>query len=96
MKKRNEENIKKTLQSFVDQKQISKGYYQSSIQKVWKDLMGDMVAEYTSSIRISGDKLILQFTSAPLKQEFVFKKEKLIAMINDRMGKEVIKEVIIK
>lgn len=95
MKKRNEENIKQTLQSFVDQKQISKGYYQTSIKKIWKEMMGEMVDEYTSSIRISGEKLILQFTSASLKQEFVFKKEKLITMINDRMGKEVVKEIVI-
>lgn len=88
--------MKQALQSFIDQKQISKGYYQSSIKKVWKDMMGEMVADYTSSIKISGEKLILQFTSAPLKQEFMFKKEKLIQMINDRLGKEVIKEVIIK
>jgi hypothetical protein len=95
MKKRNEEKLKQTLGDFIGQKQISKGYYQTSLQKVWKELMGEMVADYTTSIRISGEKLILQFSSAPLKQEFMFKKEKLITLINDRMGKEVIKEVII-
>lgn len=95
MAKRNEENIKKTLGDFVDQKQIRKGYYQTSIQKVWKELMGEMVADYTTSIKISNEKLILQFSSAPLKQEFMFKKEKLITLINDRMGKEVVKEVVI-
>lgn len=91
-----DENIKKTIQDFVDQKQIKKGYYQTSIRKVWKDLMGEMVSDYTSSIRISGEKLIIEFTSASLKQEFMFKKEKLVTLLNDRMGKEVIKDVIIR
>ena len=95
-KKSSEEKLDKALDSFIDQKQIRKGYYQTSIQKVWKDMMGEMVSEYTSSIRISGEKLILEFTSSSLKQEFVFKKEKLVKMINDRMGKEVVKEVIIR
>jgi hypothetical protein len=94
--KRSEEKIDKALEQFVDQKQIRKGYYQSSIQKVWKEMMGDIVADYTSSIKISGDKLILEFTSASLKQEFLYKKDKLVTMLNDRMGKEVITKVIIR
>ena len=94
--KESDENIKNAIRQFVDQKQISKGYYQTSIRKLWKDLMGDMVAGYTSSIRISGDKLIIELTSASLKQELMFKREKLIQMINDRLGKEMIKSLIIR
>jgi len=96
IEKESEEKLDKALISFVDQKQIKKGYYQTSIKKVWKDMMGDIVAEYTSAVRISGDKLIVEFTSASLKQEFLFKKEKLIQMVNDRMGREVVKKVIIR
>jgi hypothetical protein len=96
MAKKNEEILKQTLQDFIDQDRISKGYYQTSIRKVWKDLMGEMVYDYTSLIKISGDKLILQFTSASLKNEFLFKKESLVKMINDRLGKAVIKDVVIR
>jgi len=96
MKKGSEEKLNKTLESFIEQKQIRKGYYETSIKKVWKEMMGEVVASYTSSVRISGDKLILEFTSASLKQEFLYQKDKLIKKVNDRMGREVIKQVIIR
>lgn len=96
MAKRNEEKLDKTLESFVEQKQIKKGYYQTSIRQVWLDMMGEMVASYTSSINISGEKLFIEFTSSSLKQEMMFKKDKLLQKINDRMGKEVIKKIVIR
>ncbi len=58
--------------------------------------MGEMVAGYTSSIKVSGNKLILVITSGPLKHELAYNKEKLILKINEKMGDDYIKEIIIR
>ncbi|HRQ29601.1 MAG TPA: DUF721 domain-containing protein [Saprospiraceae bacterium] len=93
---RNEEKINQTIDAFINQQKIRKNYYEISVRKAWKDLMGEMVDDYTTSIKISKEKLILEFSSAPLKHEISFQKEQLIRLLNDRLGKELIKEVIIR
>jgi len=93
---RNEEKINETIDAFINQQKIKKAYYEISIRKAWRDLMGEMVDEYTTSIKISKEKLILEFSSAPLKNEISFQKEQLIRLLNEKLGKEIIKEVVIR
>jgi len=93
---RNEQKINQTIDAFINQQKIRKNYYEISVRNAWKDLMGEMVNDYTTSIKISKEKLILEFSSAPLKHEISFQKEQLIRLLNEKLGKELIKEVVIK
>ncbi len=95
-KKEYEEKLGDTIGNFVKQDKIKPKYYQTSIQSLWQELMGDLVAKYTSSIKVSGNKLILVITSGPLKQELAYSKDKLIALVNEKMGDDFIKDVIIR
>lgn len=94
--KRNEEKINLTIDAFINQQKIKKNFYEISIRKAWRELMGEMVDDYTTNIRISRDKLILELSSAPLKNEISFQKEKLIKLLNEKLGKELIREVVIR
>jgi hypothetical protein len=94
--RRNEEKINLTIDAFINQHKIKKNYYEISIRKAWRELMGEMVDDYTTNIKISRDKLILELSSAPLKNEISFQKEKLIKLLNEKLGKELIKEVVIR
>ncbi len=65
------------------------------IQDVWEKLMGKTIAKYTDSIKIFGSKLYITTQVAPLKQELVYQKENIIIRVNEALGENVIKEVII-
>ena len=93
---KSEERLSDTIGDFINQDKIKPKYFQTSINSVWKELMGEMVAGYTSSIKVSGNKLILVITSGPLKHELAYNKDKLIQKINERMGEDYIKEIIIR
>ena len=93
---KSEERLSDTIGDFINQDKIKPKYFQTSIISVWKELMGEMVAGYTSSIKVSGNKLILVITSGPLKHELAYNKDKLIQKINERMGEDYIKEIIIR
>lgn len=95
-RKKNEEKLSETLSSFINQDRIRSGYHQTGINKIWKELMGDMIAGYTSSVKVNGNKLILVITSAPLKHELAYNKEKLIELINEKLGYEYINEIVIR
>ncbi len=93
---KSEERLSDTIGDFINQDKIKPKYFQTSINSVWKELMGEMVAGYTSSIKVSGNKLILVITSGPLKHELAYNKDKLIQKINEKMGEDYIKEIIIR
>ncbi|MEZ4908338.1 MAG: DUF721 domain-containing protein [Saprospiraceae bacterium] len=95
-KNKNEEKISDTLSKFIANDKIGSKFHQAGINKIWKDVMGDMVDMYTTSIKVNGDKLILSISSGPLKHELAYNKENLINKINERIGSEFIKDVIIR
>lgn len=95
-KSSNEEKLSDTLGNFVNQQKIATKFHQAGINNVWKELMGDMIDRYTSSITVTNHKLILVITSGPLKHELAYGKDKLIEKINERMGDDYIKEIIIR
>lgn len=66
------------------------------IEEKWEQLMGKTIAKYTGSLQLVNKKLIITTTAAPLKQELSYSREKIIRLINEAFGEEIVKEVIIK
>ena len=96
IRKKNEEKLSDTLGDYINLDRIKPKFHQVSINMVWKELMGDMVDRYTTSIKVSSNKLIIGISSGPLKHELAYSKDKLIEMINEKMGDDYIKEIIIR
>ncbi|RYG30528.1 MAG: DUF721 domain-containing protein [Chitinophagaceae bacterium] len=47
-------------------------------------------------MQIFGDKLVVTTNVAPLKQELMYQKEKIIQRVNEALGQKIIREVIIQ
>jgi hypothetical protein len=58
--------------------------------------MGKTVAKYTDKIQIIGTTLFVTSTVAPLKNELLYQKEKIIERVNEALGEKTIKEVVVK
>ena len=91
-----EDKLIDAIGTFINQEKIKPKFHQAGISEIWAELMGDMVAQYTTSIKVQNNKLILYISSGPLKHELAYNKEKLIKLINDKMGDDYIKDVIIR
>ena len=66
------------------------------IEEVWEKIMGKTVARYTDKIKIHGHTLYVNTAIAPLRQELLYQKDKIIQLVNAELGENVIKEVVIK
>lgn len=74
-----------------------KGEIQSlQIEKVWENLMGTTIAKYTDKIHIINGTLYITTHVAPLKQELLYQKEKIMLRVNEALGGVSIKEVVIQ
>ena len=66
------------------------------VQAAWKSLMGNGVNSYTKEVVLKGSTLYVSLTSAVLRQELSYGKEKIIKMINEELRKEVVTNVILR
>ena len=79
------------------QKSRLKGNMQAmQITDIWEQLMGKTIARYTDKIQIINHTLFIDTSVAPLKNELLFQKEKIIQRVNEALGERLITEIVIR
>jgi hypothetical protein len=98
MAKRNNEHqkISDILKEFVDSNKLRTGLDKVNVREAWENLMGNGVNNYTTAIKLERDILYVQLSSSVLREELSYGKEKIIAMLNEVLGKEVIKKLVLR
>lgn len=89
-------SMQDALKQFLNQSKLKGELQALQIEEVWEKLMGKTISKYTDSIKIIHQTLIITTNVAPLKQELLYQKENIIRRVNEALGENVIKEVIIK
>ena len=84
------------LKKFVQGSKLKNGIRSAQIEDVWLELMGVTIAKYTDKIYIFNQKLFIQTSVGPLKNELGFQKLQIIERVNEMMGENTVTEVIIK
>jgi hypothetical protein len=92
----NESSIGDVLKAFIETNKLQAGMDKIDVQQAWKNLMGNGVNSYTKEVVLKGSTLYVVLTSAVLREELSYGKQKIIKMINEELGKEVIKDVILR
>lgn len=96
--KRNNENIKLSdaLQDFVSHNKLQTGLDKVNARDVWNQQMGPAIEKYTTSLKLEGSTLYVQLSSSVLREELSYGKEKIIRIMNENLGKELIKKLILR
>jgi hypothetical protein len=92
----NEGSIGDVLKEFIEKNKLQGGMDKIDVEAAWKSLMGNGVNSYTKEVVLKGTTLYVSLTSAVLREELSYGKQKIIKMINEELRKEVIKEVILR
>ena len=75
---------------------LEPGLNQVSVVEAWATLMGNGVNSYTKNVALRNNILYVELTSAVLREELSYGKNKIIQMINDELGKDVVREVVLR
>jgi hypothetical protein len=94
--KHNDHRLSEILENLVETPKIQSGFYKVSIEEAWSSLMGKTIVSYTDSIQFNKTVLVIKLSSAPLRHELSMGKEKLIKMLNEKVGKRIITDLIIR
>ncbi|WP_298339076.1 DUF721 domain-containing protein [uncultured Algibacter sp.] len=98
MAKRNNENLSigDALKEFVSTNKLEKGLNKVNVADAWEKLMGNGVNNYTLSVNLERETLYVQLSSSVLREELSYGKEKIINMLNEELGKVIIKKLILR
>lgn len=92
----NDSTIGDILKEIIEANKLDKGLNQISAADAWKNLMGNGVNNYTRNVLLKGSTLYVELTSSVLREELSYGKDKIIKMINEELGREVVKDVVLK
>ena len=98
MAKRNNDqiSISDALKEFVQTNKLETGLNKVNVADAWAKLMGNGVNHYTTAVQLERNTLYVQLSSSVLKEELSYGKEKIITMLNEELGKEIIKKLILR
>lgn len=92
----NNKSIEDILKAFVETNNLQPGLDKVDIKDAWVKLMGNGVNNYTTALELKKDTLYVQLSSSVLREELSYGKEKIIKMLNEAVGKEVIKTLMLR
>ena len=96
-KRFNEESpISDVLKQFISQNKLEAGMDVVNVREAWKNLMGNGVNNYTTEIQLKGSTLYVALSSAVLREELSYGKEKIIKMINEELRKDLVTNLILR
>ena len=98
IKKRNskEEKIDKVLDKFITQFGYEKRFKEHEVIEVFSEIMGPFLMKKVKSVYVNQNKLFLQLTSAPFKEEIKMQKTVLVQQINKKLNNDFLKDVVVR
>lgn len=93
----NELTLKEVLQTYLNEsKKFKRRLYQAKVKQHWEQAMSKSIVRYTTDIKIYRRKLYLSISSAPLRQELTYGRDKILTMMNELLGEAYLKEVVVR
>ncbi|MFK8059518.1 MAG: DUF721 domain-containing protein [Polaribacter sp.] len=88
-------SIQDLMKSFIKENNLSKGMQKIKVEETWIKMLGPGVATHTTSVKLQNKTLVIQLSSSVLREELSYGKEKIIKMMNEEIGDEVITKLML-
>lgn len=96
MKEGKTQKIDELVAQVLRQMGLEQKFKEHEVCEIWPEVVGQMIASRTKSLNVTEGKLFVAFTSAVVRNEIMMVKEGLAKALNDKVGREVIREIIIR
>lgn len=89
-------SIGDAMKDFLKKSRLKGSIQALQVNDIWEEIMGKTIAKYTDKIEVFNKTLFITSSVAPLKNELIYQKNKIIERVNEAMGENVINEVVVK
>lgn len=89
-------NMKEALSAFIQKNKLQGGIDKVDAKAAWARLMGNGVNNYTTAVELRNDTLYVSLSSSVLREELSLGTSKIINMLNEELGKNLIKKIVLR
>ncbi len=89
-------SLSEVLKEFVSENRLQKGLDKVEVRDIWEQIMGPAITKYTRNIKLDRETLYIELTSSVLREELSYGKEKIIANLNEALGRMLIKKLVLR
>lgn len=94
MSKHNEHSLEDAIKNLLKVYKLDEKLLEKRLIGSWESVMGKMIAQHTTDLSIKHKVLYVRLDSAALRNELNLAKSKIVKMLNDGVGKDVINEIV--
>jgi hypothetical protein len=89
-------NMKEALSAFIQKNKLQGGMDKVDARAAWVRLMGNGVNNYTTAIELKNDILYVSLSSSVLREELSLGISKIISMLNEELGKNLVRKIVLR
>lgn len=91
-----ESSVQNVLGKMIEGYNLEKGFDKLNVREAWIKLLGPGIANYTMQVELRKNTLFVALSSNVLREELSYGLDKIMKMINEDLGKEVVTKIILK
>ena len=95
MRNHSENSLGNVIRQLAEEYKLKDRLNQVSVVRLWEEILGTMVGRNTKEIRFNEGVLRVRIESSALRQELEFQKNEIVTKLNDSLGQNVVKELIL-
>lgn len=88
-------SLKEAIEKLLENTKLKGKLREHELSSSWEEIVGPMIARHTRELTMKRDVLVVKFDSAPLKQELIMMKSQLKDRLNEALGEQYIKDILI-
>lgn len=93
MKRTDPVSIKQLIDRILDEDSVRDAARAQRVCYLWPEIVGPGINRYTTRRYVADGILHVYITSAPLKNELQFHRDRLVGLLNDAVGTPVITDI---
>ena len=87
------EKLNTSIKTLLDNYGLKKGVKQNTAIAIWGEVVGDRVSKNTEPVSVEHGVITVSVSNSTWRQELLFKHQDIIQELNNRLGKNTIKEI---
>jgi len=87
------EKLNTSIKTFLDNYGLKKGVKQNTAIAIWDEVVGERVSKNTEPVSVEHGVITVSVSNPTWRQELLFKHQDIIQELNNRLGKNTIKEI---
>ena len=96
MKRSDAESVGSLIRKFLRQVGLETPLNEKRLIDAWAEILGTTIASRSKALFIKNQVLYVEVTSAPLRQQLMMGRQQLVVKLNQKVGAQVITNIIFR